>query len=236
VLEIVLDQVSGRINVVAHVGTASTAQSLELAQHASSIGADYIASVPPYYHGHDQRTVVEYFRVLTESVDVPVYVYNNPRATGVTITSDFLCRLAGVGVVGMKDSSFSYIDFVHMVLAVEQGWPSFRFIIGTEAMALPAWMAGAQGSVSGLANAFPEIMSELWDLYQAGKYEEAARLQMKVIRARQVLHIPGSTNAACYAVLRERGVDVGYPKAPILEVTSDAREAMFAGFRELGML
>jgi hypothetical protein len=61
-------------------------------------------------------------------------------------------------------------------------------------------------------------------------------LQMKVNRARQILHIPGSTNAACYAVLHARGLDVGYPKAPILPVEEDKGAAMIAGFKEMGLL
>jgi len=57
-----------------------------------------------------------------------------------------------------------------------------------------------------------------------------------VNRARQVLHIPSSTNAACYAALKARGVDAGYPKAPVLPIEEAEEKAMLAGFRELGML
>jgi 4-hydroxy-tetrahydrodipicolinate synthase len=233
--EIVVDQAKGRITVIAHVGTASTAQSVELAQHAESLGADYIASVSPYYHRHDERAVVEFFRTLVEAVDIPLYVYNNPKASGVTITPSFLHHLADVSVQGIKDSGFSFIELTHFMLAMEDR-PEFRFIVGTEALALPAFMIGAKGSVAGLANAFPELVVQLWDLFQAGSYEEAVQVQMQVTRARQILHIPSSTNAACYAVLHERGIDVGYPKAPILPVREGKRAAMIAGFKEMGLL
>jgi N-acetylneuraminate lyase/4-hydroxy-tetrahydrodipicolinate synthase len=233
--EIVVDQAKGRITVVAHVGTTSTAQSVELARHAEKVGADYVASISPYYHRHDERTVVEYFCALVNAVGIPVYVYNNPKASGVTITPSFLRHLADVGVQGIKDSGFSFIELTHFMLAMED-MPEFRFIVGTEALALPAFMIGAKGSVAGLANAFPELVVQLWDLFQAGEYQEAARMQMRVTKARQILHIPSSTNAACYAVLHERGVDVGYPKAPILPVREDRRVAMIAGFKEMGLL
>ncbi len=233
--EIVVDQADGRITVIAHVGTASTAQSVELAQHAESVGADYVASVSPYYHRHDERAVVEFFHTLVRAVELPVYVYNNPKASGVTITPSFLHHLADVGVQGIKDSGFSLIELTHFMLAL-QDVPGFRFIVGTEALALPAFLVGAKGSVAGLANAFPELVVKLWDLFQAGSYEEAVQVQMQVIRARQILHIPSSTNAACYAVLHERGIDVGYPKAPILPVREDKGAAMIAGFKEMGLL
>jgi len=233
--EIVIDQAKGRIAVVAHVGTTSTAQSVELAKHAESVGADYVASISPYYHRHDERTVVEYFRTLVQAVSIPVYVYNNPKASGVAITPDFLRHLADVGVQGIKDSGFSYIDFAHFVLAMEDH-PGFRIIVGTEGFALPAFMAGAKGCVSGLANAFPELMVELWDAYKAGNYEEAARLQLRVVKARKILHIPSSTNAACYTALQARGIDAGIPKAPILPVAADKADAMLAAFKEMKLL
>jgi 4-hydroxy-tetrahydrodipicolinate synthase len=233
--EIVVDQVRGRVTVVAHVGTPSTAQSVELARHAARVGADYVAAVPPYYHRHDERTVVEFFRTLVAAVDIPVYVYNNPKASGVSITPGFLRRLAEAGVRGIKDSSFSFIELTHLMLALKDE-PDFIFIAGTEAIAFPAWMVGARGCVSGLANVFPEMMVRLWDLYQARQYEEAAGLQLQVNQARQILHIPSSTNAACYTVLHRRGVDVGIPKLPILPPTEEQAAAMLAGFEETGLL
>lgn len=79
-------------------------------------------------------------------------------------------------------------------------------------------------------------MIELWNLYHGGKYQEAAKLQMKVNRARQALHIPSSTNAAIYHVLHARGIDAGSPKAPILPVEEAKGAEMIMEFRNLGML
>ena len=235
VCEIVMDQAQGRITVVAHVGTTSTTQSVALAQHAESAGVDYVASISPYYHRHDERTVVEYFRALVGAVDIPVYVYNNPKASGVTLTPSFLRHLSDVGVQGIKDSAFSYIEFAHFMLAMED-CPDFSFVVGTEGIALPAFMLGAKGCVSGLANVFPELMVKLWDTYKAGNYEAASKLQMQVVKARKHLHIPSSTNAACYTVLQARGIDAGVPKAPILPVADDKATAMLAAYTEMGLL
>jgi dihydrodipicolinate synthase/N-acetylneuraminate lyase len=235
VLETVLDQARNRITVIAHVGTTSTQQSVELARHAETAGADCVASIPPYYYHHDDRSVVKYFRKLVEAVRLPVYVYNNPKTSGVAVTPGLLRCLADVGVAGMKDSAFSYIEFTHFALAMED-WPEFRLIVGTEGIALPAWMSGAKGCVSGLANAFPEIMLEMWGLFEAGNYAEAAKLQLKVNRARQILQIPSSTNAAIYHVLHARGIDAGDPRPPVLPVEEDKGAAMLAAFRKLGLL
>jgi dihydrodipicolinate synthase/N-acetylneuraminate lyase len=233
--EIVVNQAKGRIIIVAHVGAAATDETIALAQHAAGIGIPYVSAISPWYFRHDERAVVAHFRALVKAVNVPVYVYNNPQATSVVVTGPMLRHLNDVGVAGIKDSGFNYIDFTHLVLAMSDR-PDFRFIVGTEGIALPAFMAGAKGCVAGLANAFPEIMVQLWDLYQAKRYEEAARLQLKINRARQVLHIPHSTNAACYAALHARGIDVGIPKLPVLPVEEDKSAAMIKGFQELGLL
>ncbi len=233
--EIVVETVKGKLDVIAHVGSPSTDQSVELARHAEACGADCVAAVPPYYHKHDERSVVRHFEQLVRATGIPVYVYNNPHASGFNVTPATLKKLADAGVAGIKDSGFSYIDFTHLLLAM-QDRPEFHFVVGTEGIALPAWMAGAKGCVSGLANAFPEVMVRLWDLYQAGSYEEAAKLQLTVNRARQILHIPSSTNAAIYHVLHARGIDAGYPKAPILPVSEDKGRAMIEGFQQIGFL
>jgi N-acetylneuraminate lyase/4-hydroxy-tetrahydrodipicolinate synthase len=206
-----------------------------LGRHAAVTGADCIGAIPPYYHHHDERAVLEHFRRLVEAVDLPVYIYNNPKTSGFTLTSAFLRKLADVGVAGIKDSSFSYIDFTHFVLAMEDR-PKFRLLVGSEALALPCWMAGAVGSVCGLANVFPELTVSLWDAFQKKEYEKAAQLQLRVNRGRQILHIPSSTNAACYYALHARGVDAGYPKAPILPVEKEKGEQMVAAFRAMGLL
>jgi len=233
--EIVVDQVAGRLTVVAHVGTTSTSQSMELAQHAQAAGADYVAAVPPYYLKHDERTVVEFFRNLAGSVDIPCFVYNNPHTTSVNVTGGMLRKLNDVGVAGIKDSGFSYIDFTHLLLAMADR-PEFHFVVGTEGIAVPAWLVGAKGCVSGLANVFPERMVKLWDLFSDGKLAEAGKMQLEINLARKHLHIPSSTNAACYAVLHARGVDAGYPKAPTLPVLDDDAKAMVAAYKAMGWL
>ena len=240
VAEITVNHVKNRISVIVHVGTTSTSQSVELAKHASEIGADVVASIPPYYHRHDERSVKKYFDRLVQSVDIPVFVYNNPKASGFSITPKFLEELAKLGVQGIKDSCFSFVEFTHFLLALEKH-PSFTFIIGTEALCLPALMVGAKGSVSGLANVFPELVVSLYDAFRSGvaqsrHFEEAAKLQMRVNRARQILHIPDSTNAACYFVLKQRGVDVGIPKEPILPIPEADGVAMIEQYKEMGLL
>ena len=235
VVEIAVDQVKKRIAVITHVGSASTADAVELAKHSEGLGVDAVAAVPPYYYRHDERSVLEYFRELIGAVNIPVYAYNNPKTSGFTITSSTLAKLVDMGLKGLKDSGFNLVEFTHFIIKLRDH-KDFNFIIGTEALFLPAMMFGANGCVSGLANAFPELVVELYDTILKKDYEKAAELQLKVNKARMLLHIAKSTNAACYAMLKERGIDVGVPKHPVLPVTDEELRQMKKAFAEMGLL
>ena len=162
VVDISADQIKNRISLLVHVGTTNTKDSVELAKHAEDYNADAIAAVPPYYYRHDSETVLRYYRDLVEAVDIPVYVYNNPKTSGFTVTPHILAKMANLGVKGIKDSGFSLVDFTHFLLEFARR-ENFSFIIGTEALAFPALMMGAKGCVSGLANAFPEPVVSLYN-------------------------------------------------------------------------
>jgi len=235
VVEIATDQIGKRIAVITHVGSASTADAVELARHSECLGVDAVAAVPPYYYRHDEGTVLEYYRELINAVSIPVYAYNNPKTTGFTITPSVLSKLVEMGLKGIKDSGFNIVEFTHYIINL-RGHKDFNFIIGTEALLLPAMMFGANGCISGLANAFPEIVVELYETVLKKDYEKAAELQLKVNKARMLLHIAKSTNAACYAMLKERGIDVGVPKHPILPVTDEELRQMKKTFTEMGLL
>jgi 4-hydroxy-tetrahydrodipicolinate synthase len=235
VVEIATEQAKGHIAIIAHVGTASTEDALRLAEHAERSDVDAIAAIPPYYYRHDEETVIEHYKQLVEAVGTPVYAYNNPKTSGFTITPSTLSKLADIGVKGIKDSGFSLVDFSHLVIELADR-EDFNFIIGTSNLLLPAMLLGAKGAVSGIANAFPEIVVELYNTIVEKKYEEAAKLQLKVNQASKTLRIARSTNAACYAMLKERGIDVGVPKRPILPITDEELIQMRKAFARIGPL
>jgi dihydrodipicolinate synthase/N-acetylneuraminate lyase len=194
-----------------------------------------VAAVPPYYYSHDETAILEHYRQLVKAVKIPVYAYNIPKTSGFTITSSILAKMAEFGVKGIKDSSYSIIDFMLFVLELKQR-KGFTFMVGTEALLLSAMMVGAKGCVSGLANVFPELVVELYDATAKKGYEEAARLQLRAIEARKVLTSVKSTTAASHAILKERGIDVGVPKRPILSLSDEESSRLRKGFSQLGLL
>jgi len=235
VIEVTVDHLKGRIAVIAQVGAASTEETLTLAKHAEKTGVDVVAAVPPYYYSYDETAILEHFRQIVKAVKIPVYAYNIPRTSGFTITPSILAKMADFGVKGIKDSSFSIVDFMHFIIELKQR-KDFTFMVGTEVLLLPAMMVGSKGCVSGTANVFPELVVELYETILEKDYDEAAKLQLKVVEARRILNAAKSTTAACHGLLKERGIDAGVPKRPILPMTDEELSQLRKGFSRIGLL
>jgi len=199
--------------VIVHVGGASTDSVVELARHAEEVGATAVASVPPIYYGFKEPEVERHFTALLDAVSIPVFVYNNPKTTGVSISPDFLARLVQLGIAGVKDSSFDILIFSDYIRKVHK--KGFIPIIGTEALILPAVAIGAHASVAGLANAIPEPVVQLFNTVVRGDIPEGRDLQLKVSQMREIVHW-SPTIPMMHAILHERGVNAGYPRLPFV--------------------
>jgi 4-hydroxy-tetrahydrodipicolinate synthase len=105
ILRAVVETVGDRANVVAGVGTNSTAHSVELAEQAAKIGADGVLVVTPYYNKPTQEGVLAHFREVASVSDLPVMLYDIPGRTGIPITPDTYRRIAETPhVVAVKDA------------------------------------------------------------------------------------------------------------------------------------
>jgi N-acetylneuraminate lyase/4-hydroxy-tetrahydrodipicolinate synthase len=233
VTELVVESVGSKGKVIVHVGSLNIDDALELARHAEDVGAYAIASLPPYYYVFDDEAIINYFKRLVSRVKIPVYLYNNPARTGVRITSELLRKLADVGVTGVKDSSFDIVRFYEDLTVVDPS--KFEFIMGTEALLLPAMVVGVKACISGLSNVFPELVVKLYKLVSEGDYVNAVKLHLEVIKVRKVLHLV-PTIPAVFEVLRLRGIDVGIPKPPFRGLSSKEVELLRSELMRLGVL
>jgi dihydrodipicolinate synthase/N-acetylneuraminate lyase len=139
VIEIILDEVNGKVPVVAHVGTADTKTTCELAKHAKAAGASGVGAISPYYSPNlSEEAMFRHFAALIDVVneeEFPVFVYNNKNLSQNVITPYLLKRLAEHGLRGCKDSSFDLVNFYLFQEAVKE-YEDFNVIIGTEAIFL----------------------------------------------------------------------------------------------------
>ena len=231
--EFVIKKVGGRVPVIMHIGSADTNTAVELARAAEKAGADAVASIVPFYYGYDEHCLTEHFTRILESVDIPFYVYNNPGMGNNTITPKILATLAERGLKGIKDSSFDILTFYAFMRAVKN--EDFDFIIGTEALLVPAVVAGANGCVSGVANTFPELMVQLWNVAVAGEMDKAMELQQKVNGIREIMHLSNSI-ISMHAMLQVRGIDGGIPRRPLLQADDGLVAKIKDGLKALQLI
>ncbi|MBN1152826.1 MAG: dihydrodipicolinate synthase family protein [Dehalococcoidia bacterium] len=233
--EIVIDQVKGRVPVIVHVGCSDTKNTVDLAKHAESIGAAGVGAVTPYYNEYNQEAIYVHFKTLLDSVGIPVFVYNNPKLSGNTISIDTMKKLAKDGIAGIKDSTFDIVNYYHTAMALKGEYPNLNLIIGTEAMLVATFDAGAQAAVTGLGNVYPDLIGQLYKEYQAGDRRKLMETQMKVLRVRQITKF-GLTVPTCHAVLELRGVDAGVPRLPFVPVSAEIKEKVKVELQKLNLL
>lgn len=234
-LDITVDRVKGRIPIISHVGAADTKTAVELARHAQDKGVAAIAAVPPFYFAHDERAILGYYEALVKSVDLPVFAYNNPKASGFTITPRMAVELARAGLAGMKDSSFDVVLFAQAKDQTEAAGLDFELIIGTEALWAAAALLGAKAMVAGLANVFPELVVSFYEATVQEGLGAAARLQPRILRAREVMKL-APTIPACHAILELRGLPAGFPKAPFQPLSGAEKERVRKALVAEGLL
>jgi len=232
VAEIVIEE-KGNAFVIVHVGAPTTREAVELARHAQAAGADAVGAIPPYYFSYTQEQLIGHYRQLIKAVDIPVFLYNNPGLSGNPITPASLKILADEGLAGVKDSAFDLVNFYNYLIAVKN--PNFTFIVGTEAIAASALDAGASGVIAGLANCFPEFMSDFYQTWEKGDTKLTARRQLEVMEARNVLKL-GQTLTMTYAVLRLRGFNPGYPRLPFTDISDELYAKIRKEYTSMGLL
>jgi len=234
-LEICFDEVKNRIPCIAHVGSPSTQTSVELAKYAELLGFPSISAVPPFYYTYNDDEIITYFSALINSVNVPVFAYNNPCTTGVLLTPDLLVTLAKKGLKGVKDSSLNMESFIALSDKIETEKLDFQCIIGTDSFWLGAKLAGAKAMVAGMSNIFPEFVVDFYNVSLRDDIEVAVKYQKKSIRLRNIMKMDKTPIPSYLAVLEMRGFNAGIPKAPFSSIDNVSKEKLYKNLVAEGM-
>jgi 4-hydroxy-tetrahydrodipicolinate synthase len=159
VVEITLEESSGRVPVVAGAGGYNTAEVIESAREYEALGANGILSVTPYYNKPSQEGLYQHFKAIAASVSIPVVLYNVPGRTGVNLEPATVARLAQIdNIVGIKEASGN-ISQMSQLFQLVPG--DFAVLSGDDAIALPLAALGGVGVISVVSNEIPAEMTSL---------------------------------------------------------------------------
>jgi 4-hydroxy-tetrahydrodipicolinate synthase len=174
VLKTVMEEVAGRIPVLAGTGTNATRTTVDRTRRAAALGADAALVVTPYYNKPQQEGMVEHFRAVAREGGIPLVLYTVPGRTGVNLLPETVVRLSAVpGILGIKEASGS-VAAVRTI--VDGAAPGFVVLSGDDGLALPSFAVGARGVISVASNVVPARMVELWDSWESGDTARAARI------------------------------------------------------------
>ncbi len=178
-IRVAVQHAAGRVPIMAGTGANSTAEAIELARYAKSVGADCHLSVVPYYNKPSQEGIYRHFKAVAEAVELPLVLYNVPGRTVADMQPETTLRLAQVpGVVGIKEATG---DIGRAGWLIRQAPKSFAVYSGDDPTAVVLMLLGGRGNVSVTANVAPRRMHELCMAAIEGDVKRAVALHMELL-------------------------------------------------------
>ena len=211
-----------RLLVLVHVGHSSIAECRKLAKHAEQIGADAISSVAAFYFKPStvKNLVDSMAEIAAAAPNTPFYYYNIPTLTGVAMDMiDFLAQaeVAIPTLAGIKYTASTLHEY-QACLNYKEG--KFDILFGFDEMLLPALAVGAKGAIGSTYTFAAPLYLKVMELYQEGKLEEAAALQLHSVNMVRCL-VKYPPIPAQRAIMKVQGFELGNCRLPLVPLTSD---------------
>lgn len=192
VIRVVVEQVAGRVPVLAHVAEPSTARVIERAMMAADLGADAVVSTLPYYYVHAGEEARRFFTAVAEASPLPLFIYNVPQRTQVPLSAVMLEELSQhPNIHGVKDSAndpILHFDLIHRLANTD-----FTVLNGSEFYLGASVMMGGDGGLLGICNVAPKLCVELYEAAARGDIPAVRKLQPQVSDVTTVFFTKGGS-------------------------------------------
>jgi 4-hydroxy-tetrahydrodipicolinate synthase len=233
VVEITVQEVGGRVPVLAGAGGYDTAHVIRLVAELKAIGVSGILSVTPYYNKPTQEGLYQHYRAIAESTNLPILVYSVQGRTSVNVEPATLVRLSGIpNIVGVKEASGNIGQIGSILTRVHD---RFLVLAGDDALAVPVIALGGHGVISVVANEIPSEFAELTHAALKGDYTRARQLQRKFQSLMEVNFVETNPGPVKFAMGRMRLIDPVW-RLPMVEPQAPAQQKIEAALESLGLL
>ncbi|MEQ4452371.1 dihydrodipicolinate synthase family protein [Kosakonia sp. YIM B13605] len=204
-----VDEVAGRMPVVAHIGEISTRDTIRLGKQIEKLGVDAVSVITPYFVPLKQDELIAHYTAVADALSVPVFLYNIPARTGNTIEPQTARTLAAhPNIIGIKDSAGSYESLSGFLQAVKD-CENFDVLNGPDSLIHQGFVDGCSACISGLANVAPQAINAIWSRFNAGNIDGSRAAQENVTGLRTDLYRVAFSPAAVKKALHIMGYDVG---------------------------
>ena len=233
VIRRVVDQVNGRIPVIAGTGGNSTRESIELTTAAKQAGADACLLVTPYYNKPTQEGLYLHFRHIAESVAIPQILYNVPGRTACDMLPETVERLSKIGnIIGIKEATGDLQRGKEVLDLVSK---EFLVYSGDDATAAELILMGGKGNISVTANVAPRALSDLCAAAMRGDAVTARAINDRLMPLHKTLFIESSPIPVKWA-LHEMGLIQEGIRLPLTWLSPRCHEPLRQAMRQSGIL
>ncbi|MFV0299525.1 MAG: dihydrodipicolinate synthase family protein [Paracoccus sp. (in: a-proteobacteria)] len=215
-LEAVLDEVAGRVKVIANAGCPATFETLQLARAFDRMGLEGIAVITPYFIACTQDGLIRHFTSVADAVTTPIYLYDIPPRTQNHIEPETARVLARhPNIAGIKDSGGS-TETVAQYLAVARDEGDFQVYCAPDHLVHWGLQQGCAGVISGLGNVAPKVLADILAGFNRGDAAAADAAQALFAGLRKDLYALGFPPALVKRALYQMDPSVGLSRQPAL--------------------
>lgn len=244
VLQEAVSIVRGRVPVLAGIIDMETLRVIDQAKRAEAVGVDGLVATAPFYALGGPKETERHFRDIREATDLPLFAYDLPVCVHTKLDPDMLVRLGSEGVIqGVKDSSGDDVSFRWLILENEDAGHPLRLLTGHEVCVDGAYLAGADGSVPGLANVDPYDYVEQWRAFKAGDWARVKQIQDKLARLMFMTRVVkatvgfGAGVGAFKTALWQMGLfETNQMREPVQPLRGDDVEAILGVLKDNGLV
>jgi len=217
ILETWIEESKGRFKVIAHVGSNCQSESITLAKHAQSSGADAIASIAPHFFKPDTtRELIDFFKPIAESASkLPFYYYNMPSMTGVDLPVDVFLTEGKKEIPNLVGTKYTHNNLMEMGICLSLNDGEFEVLNGFDETLIGGLAMGVVAGVGSTYNYLPTVYSELIEAMSRGEIEKAREYQMEAIEIVKIIIRYGGGVRGGKAIMNLIGINCGNCRLPI---------------------
>lgn len=236
VIELVVEEVDGRVPVMAGTGSNSTTEAIERTKHAQSVGVDATLQVAPYYNKPTQAGFLAHFEAVAEQTELPIFIYNIPGRTGKNIEPETILRLAEIdNIIGLKDAAGDLGQTMKILAATKAFKQKFYHMSGEDKLTFSAMCLGGDGAIAAVAHVVGREMTEMCRLALAGEYAQARDIHYHILPVIDVLFIE-SNPVPVKEALTMMGLPAGPSRLPLVPLRPANREKLKEALVALGKI
>ena len=229
-----VEKVAGRVPVIAGTGSNCTREAVNMSKKAEEVGADGLLCVTPYYNKCTQEGLYQYYKAISDAVNIPIIMYNIPGRTGTTIQPETAVRIAKEvkNVVAVKEASGN-ISAVEKLAALDGG--CIDIYSGNDDQVLPILSLGGKGVISVWSHVAPKKVHDMVYAFFNGDVKKAAELQLEAIDVIDALFCEVNP-IPVKAAMNMLGFDAGTLRAPLTELSDAHKERLRKALQDYGVL